>query len=380
MNSLMTILFMAAVGAIIGSLTNRLAITMLFRPHHAKYIGKWKIPFTPGLIPKRRDELAEQLGRTVAHYLLTPELLEEKILTTSNKEKLAQWLTTQGRAYVFDHDRTLKEWLEKAEATHYVSDVEQKIEQWIATQVDTVQTRITSDTVQGVIPARYLEEVDVRIPKWTEALLQRGEQFVQSEEGKETFQQMLNDFLSSKGTLGQMAQMFFGDSETLVKKAQKEALTFLRAQSTHDLLSNFLQNEWIRLQSKPMNDWLGQFPWEDVTTSLQRYATTTLQLEKRLDQPLKVYWPTGGDWFEQTIVPQLVDYAFEEATSQFSRVLASFDIEGTVKEQVNSFSLDMLERLVIDIANKELKMITWFGGLLGGTIGVIQGLIVILTS
>lgn len=375
-----TILFMAAVGAIIGSLTNRLAITMLFRPHHAKYIGKWKVPFTPGLIPKRRDELAEQLGRTVAHYLLTPELLREKILTDANAEKMAQFLTEKGRAYIFDSEATLNEWLQRANATRVIPEVEQKIEQWIDMKVIDVEHRLTNDTIEGVVPERFLLEVDERIPMWSEALLTRGEQFVQSEEGYEAIQAMLNEFLASKGTFGQMAQMLFGDSDTLVRKFQKEALKFLRAENTSHLLEDFLSNEWYRMKHRRVEEVLGDFPWGDVRTSLKQYAIRALNLEERLDVPLRAYWPTGGDWYEHTIVPQVVDYAFVEAEKQFSRVIESFDIEGTVKDQVNSFSLDMLERLVIDIANKELKMITWFGGLLGGTIGIVQGIIVILTT
>ena len=375
-----TILFMAAVGAIIGSLTNRLAITMLFRPHHAKYIGKWKVPFTPGLIPKRRDELAEQLGRTVAHYLLTPELLREKILTSENAEKMAQFLTKKGRAYIFDSEATLNEWLERANATRVIPEVEQKIEQWIDDKVIDVERRLTSDTIEGVVPERFLVEIDDRIPMWSEALLMRGEQFVQSEEGYEAIQAMLNEFLASKGTFGQMAQMLFGDSDTLVRKFQKEALKFLRAENTSHLLEDFLSNEWYRMKHRRVEEVLGDFPWRDVRTSLKQYAIRTLNLEERLDVPLRAYWPTGGDWYEHTLVPQIVDYAFVEAEKQFGRVIESFDIEGTVKDQVNSFSLDMLERLVIDIANKELKMITWFGGLLGGLIGVVQGIIVILTT
>ncbi len=47
------------VGAIIGYTTNWLAIKMLFKPpHEAKYIGKLKVPFTPGLIPRERERIA----------------------------------------------------------------------------------------------------------------------------------------------------------------------------------------------------------------------------------------------------------------------------------------------------------------------------------
>lgn len=72
-NFIVTLLFMAFIRYAIGGVTNHLAIKMLFRPYKAIYIKNWRLPFTPGLIPKRRDELAKQLGLTVVNYLLTPE-------------------------------------------------------------------------------------------------------------------------------------------------------------------------------------------------------------------------------------------------------------------------------------------------------------------
>ncbi|WP_369678768.1 hypothetical protein [Planococcus faecalis] len=47
MNIIVTLVFMAIVGALIGGVTNHLAIKMLFWPYEAKYIGKWRVPLTP---------------------------------------------------------------------------------------------------------------------------------------------------------------------------------------------------------------------------------------------------------------------------------------------------------------------------------------------
>ena len=47
------------VGGVIGYVTNDIAIRMLFRPHSAKHIMGWRVPFTPGIIPK-------ETGRIVA--------------------------------------------------------------------------------------------------------------------------------------------------------------------------------------------------------------------------------------------------------------------------------------------------------------------------
>ena len=58
-------------GAVIGYFTNLIAVKMLFRPKKAKYIGKLRLPFTPGLIPKRKSALARALGNAVATRLVT---------------------------------------------------------------------------------------------------------------------------------------------------------------------------------------------------------------------------------------------------------------------------------------------------------------------
>lgn len=57
------------IGAIIGLFTNYIAVKMLFRPRNAVKIGKYTLPFTPGLVPKRKADLAKAVGRTVGNTL-----------------------------------------------------------------------------------------------------------------------------------------------------------------------------------------------------------------------------------------------------------------------------------------------------------------------
>lgn len=64
-----------AAGAVIGYFTNWLAIKMLFRPHKQLYMGKIKVPFTPGLIPKEKERIALSLGDTVGNYILTQDVM-----------------------------------------------------------------------------------------------------------------------------------------------------------------------------------------------------------------------------------------------------------------------------------------------------------------
>ncbi len=80
------------IGALIGYFTNYIAVKMLFKPHHPVKIGNHRLPFTPGLIPKRKDELATAIGNAVSDVLLTKEDLAKALPAQSIKESITKEL------------------------------------------------------------------------------------------------------------------------------------------------------------------------------------------------------------------------------------------------------------------------------------------------
>ena len=52
-----------------------------------------------------------------------------------------------------------------------------------------------------------------------------------------------------------------------------------------------------------------------------------------------------------------------------------FNISKIVEEQINSFDVAFAEELIIEIAHKELKAITWLGAILGGIMGILSPLL-----
>ncbi|MFP4152758.1 MAG: DUF445 family protein [Alkalispirochaeta sp.] len=70
-------------GAAIGYLTNSVAIRMLFRPLRPIRILGIRLPFTPGVIPRQRDDLAESIGAMVAEELLTTDVFESRFRSAS---------------------------------------------------------------------------------------------------------------------------------------------------------------------------------------------------------------------------------------------------------------------------------------------------------
>ena len=65
------------VGAVIGYATNWIAIKMLFRPLRAKYLFGWRLPLTPGVIPRNRKQLAASIGEVVGEKLLSEEAIRK---------------------------------------------------------------------------------------------------------------------------------------------------------------------------------------------------------------------------------------------------------------------------------------------------------------
>ena len=76
------------VGAVIGYLTNYIAVKMMFRPYKKWSIGRFTVPFTPGIIPKRKNALAKAIGGAVSNYLFTSEDLHTLLLDEKTEERM----------------------------------------------------------------------------------------------------------------------------------------------------------------------------------------------------------------------------------------------------------------------------------------------------
>ncbi|MDR1178244.1 MAG: DUF445 family protein [Spirochaetaceae bacterium] len=66
-------------GALIGFITNVIAIKMLFRPLREIRVFGLRLPFTPGILPRERHALALSIGAMTEKHLLTGELLRKRL-------------------------------------------------------------------------------------------------------------------------------------------------------------------------------------------------------------------------------------------------------------------------------------------------------------
>ncbi|WP_366922637.1 DUF445 family protein [Metallumcola ferriviriculae] len=79
------------IGALIGWVTNVLAIKLIFRPFKPV-----KIPLTPwsiqGLIPKRQNEIAVNIGKVVENELISMEEILQEVNNESRRDQVVDWI------------------------------------------------------------------------------------------------------------------------------------------------------------------------------------------------------------------------------------------------------------------------------------------------
>lgn len=375
-DALFTIVFMAVVGAIIGGFTNHLAIKMLFKPHNPIYIMGKRLPFTPGLIPKRRGELARQLGLTVVNHLLTPEMIKKKLLSDNARSKAVDYISEKVEEAIFLNERSINDWLQLAGINNASAIVETKVESIVDQQLLAAKQILSAKTMRDLLTEEINHKIDEKLEHVIDRIVENGEKYFLSAEGELAIKAMIDDFLASKGSLGGMINMFLGDATSLVGMVQREIIKFLNNPNTSVLLSKIVKQELERLKDRPLGEFIERIELEPMTDKVKHYIRNQLALEERLSYPITHYFPHANAWMQQSLVPQLVKIVFAKVENNLESILRQLHLQEIVREQVDSFPVERLEELVLGISKREFKMITYLGFVLGGLIGIFQGIIV----
>lgn len=371
-----TFIFMIVIGAAIGAVTNHLAIQMLFRPYKAYYLFGKRVPFTPGLIPRRRDELAKQMGLMVVNHLLTPEGIKKRLVSDAAKtqalrvgEQLIQKLSLS--------EVTVKEALEKAGMKRPEKAADAWISSWTDDKLNELFRQYGHQSLKELVPIEVQEKLEEKIPMISGYILSRSVRYFESDEGKIRLGNMIDDFLKERGMLGSMVQMFLGNS-SLADRVLPELLKFLRNEETNKLLSDLLKNEWGKLREYTFNEADEKWNAKALIFSLKQRVLQAFSTAPFFDNTIGTLTVRYESELTQQMLPALLDKLLEGISSNLESVLKRLRLEEIVKEQVDQFPVERLEEMVLSISKKEFKMITYLGGLLGGIIGAIQALFVIL--
>ncbi|MFD1707315.1 DUF445 domain-containing protein [Siminovitchia sediminis] len=370
--------FMMIIGAAIGGFTNFLAIRMLFRPYRTFYIGKWQVPFTPGLIPKRQGELATQIGKLVVGYLVTPESIYNRLTDEKFKRETQDWIYAKLEGWL-KKKVTPAELLAQLGVENPVERTNQSIHRIVEKKYASLKTKWMDKPISDILPKELAKTVYEKIPEIADHIIQKGIDYFSSAEGKQKIRVLIENFLKNKGKLWNIVQMFVTEDQ-LADRLQPEIMRFLYNPGTRDLLISVLSEEVKKQEQKKVSEYYAGVNEEKVLSFLKKSASDLFPVEGYLHKPVKELIEPYREKLVNTAIPRLLEAAGEYLAEQSGEILKRFKVEDMVRKEIESFSLQRLEELVISVAKKELVMITYLGALLGGLIGLIQGIIVMLTS
>lgn len=314
-------------GGVIGYITNDIAIRMLFRPHTAKYVFGIHIPFTPGIIPKEKERIAEAVGGVISENLMNKEVLEKYLLSEDMIEKVRsaveEFIATQQR-----NNETVVQFL-----GHYLSKEE------IDTIAQNINRSITKQTYEKLADCSVGEKVaHIAIDHVAQKLTIDGAQ------------ELLTGIGGALGGLGGMAAGLFGGN--IVAKF----LGMLREPAEHFLAKNIntmLRDNGEEIVSNMIGGEVDAFFNKPVSKLLEGH-------EEQLAQAVNTI---------ESIYRSII-------TEHLPKILQSIDISKIVRERINEMDVNETEKLIFQVMDKELKAIVWLGALLG----LVMGSINILTT
>ena len=372
----MTFLMLIIVGAIIGGATNALAIRMLFRPIYPVYIGHWRMPFTPGLIPKRREALAKQLGDVVVDHLLTAEGVQTRLKNEQFRQGMITMVQNKVQTFL-DSDQSIAALAGRLE----IDNVQQRLESLIGTKVNEQCRRWiekqSEKTLDDVFPPSFLARIEENIPTFSALVMEKVADYFDSSEGKRKIAELIDRFFADKGTFGSMLQMVLGN-DSLINKVHPEVMKFLRQPTTKEMLEQMIQKQWRHLKKQPASNIFDGLNLDVLAEWIGEQTLRQLDVSRVLETPLRRLSAS----VQLTILEQWVPKAFvlfvDYLSDHIASLMKALQLAEIVRKQVESFSVQRLETMVLEVARRELKMIMVLGALLGGLIGAVQGVFLLL--
>lgn len=475
-------------GAVIGYITNWLAIKMLFRPHYEKKIFGLHIPFTPGLIPKEMNRIAKSIGETVGVHLLSPEIVTEALSNNGVNCRIKTWVENNINA-VKESNMTIKALLISFVGDNYdrlLSVIMQRLTCFVCSQLREQKFKDSLiNMIESKVYDRYSEDIYKAIKEKAEILMYN---LSTSEEVKMGLKSVISDKIKeleydtrslnevipsdiinavnlyvnehSKDIAGMLSEMLKSPS---VKTRLKSSISELVSQNTNKLVTIFMSPETIAekvfvaiekyisnpdnnkdivlivttstnklLQSKVSNIVTGISPedkeqyackiveviagyisnrenqskliglaeekilasekdikesllnaisskLEDILNSPKLYENANMILshivEIVLNEPVSYVLKD----VDKEAVANIADFAKDIFDSfirnKLPHIIEILNISKVVEDQINNFDVAFAEQIIIEIANNELRAITWLGALLGGIMGILLPLL-----
>jgi len=376
------------IGSVIGYTTNWFAIKMLFKPHKAYHIGKVKIPFTPGLIPRERERIAKSLGEAVGDNLLTEEVIMKELTNESIINSLKEYVMTDllgskisintilGKVYKNQDELytniseqlaiTIIDYLKANESikAHIASKIatiidpgtkiDELLGENVISELNEMVMKNKLEIANGICTFLAEEEMATKVKGLigsvlTEKLGGLAAMFVEPNSLYESLLDFIQTHLENEENQIEVANQIIKVVDNILGKQVSDVLDTEQYIKTVSKVSQMVYNQMISfIESEGFNEILKEL--------IIKVASMELELPEHMKSGI-----------ENSIEKTYISFA----KSRLPIFLAQFNVTGIVESEVNNFSVQQVEDLIFKIVDKELKAITWLGALLGFGMGLI---------
>jgi uncharacterized membrane protein YheB (UPF0754 family) len=392
-------------GGVIGYFTNDLAIKMLFRPYRAYYIGKRRVPFTPGLIPRNQARLAKRVADTIMGSLLTPEELQNlarRLLETERIQGAILWLLELALAQLKSDTEQKTAKILAGILRDLFGESLPRVIRVLARREDFLEPQLNQIFDQVLLEFQLSESQARQLSDWLLAAVLPPD----------AIRQTLVDFLTDRnitlidegfrektsGTYWVVANLF----------GLRNALTRLRTycldekEDANDRISELIVTLGVRTR---LQEWL-------QNVSLQNLPVSTVrQLRKTMRESVRTYIQTRGtdllqglsnsvNWehvamlvlkrlqassavsaslglVSQELALILERYLERDLENIVAKAIPILNIDQVIVDRVKGTSPEQLEIAVQGIVQSELQAIVNLGGILGVIVGSMQTIILL---
>lgn len=472
------------VGAVIGYITNWVAIKMLFRPHEEKRILGFHIPFTPGLIPKERNRIARNLGEVVGGHLLSPQVIKNWLYSNNLEVHLRRWVESSIDSLKGD-ERSLRAIITK-DCDEIVNRIKEKItelicieikknsfkeavvkfirEHFLTESMDSLSeiideelerylfeivtspgiesllrasmnhglSKLTKDerSLKDVIPDNlihaikaYIKDqeerivstlkttlndpgVEIKIRKSIASLASQQMNrlvsfFISPEAISNTVYAKFKEYMDKPDFKQNIIHVLIGIIDRLmenkVRIVAEEVMSTLGEEEVEKITSRIIGIISNRDNLRKLVDVIGasvRAQKNEVESSLLRIISRAIErtlksqdlysrvnnivdrmVESIINRPISSIAIYMNESFVNKIIDLSMDFLNRFIENKLPKLLEFFNISKVVEEEINRYDVAFTEELILQIAHRELKAITWLGGLLGGIIGLLTPLL-----
>lgn len=381
---------------------------MLFRPYQAIYIAGRKVPFTPGLIPRNQERLAQRISNTIMGSLLTPTELQNlarRLLQTERVQTAILWLLQLAIAQIKQEKNEKSTKIVAGILRDLLGESLPRLLRVLARREDFLEAQINQIFDQVLLELQLSEEQSTRLADW----------LLQVVLPPDVLRQVIIDFLTDRtiqtidesfrektsGTYWVVANLF-GLRNTLTRLRtfcldEKEASNarleeLIAVLQMRDRLKKVLQD--LSLQNLPIGtvrqlrkttresvrhyiQSSGSDLLQGLTDSVNWENIATLLLNRLSNSPVL---SSSLEVVSQELAKILERYLEQDLEKIVAQVIPILSIDQVIIDRVKSTSPADLEAAIEGIVKSELQAIVNIGGVLGFVIGVLQVGFLILTQ